>query len=49
MEHGVSKEKAAEALGVTLSQLDRAWRDIERKREATEPLRHLPPTPPLKF
>jgi NAD+ synthase len=49
MEHGVTKEKAAKALEVTRAQLERAWRDIERKREATEPLRHLPPTPPLKF
>jgi NAD+ synthase len=49
MEHGVSKEKAAKGLGVTPAQLERAWRDIERKREATEPLRHVPPTPPLKF
>ena len=49
MEHGVSKENAAKGLGVTPAQLERAWRDIERKREATEPLRRLPPIPPLKF
>jgi NAD+ synthase len=49
MEHSVSKEKTAKGLGITPAQLERAWRDIERKREATEPLRHLPPTPPFKF
>jgi NAD+ synthase len=49
MEHRVPKAEAAKSLGVTMDQLERAWRDIERKREATEPLRHLPPTPPLKF
>ena len=49
MEHGVPKEKTAKALGFTLAQLERAWRDMERKREASEPLRHLPSTPPVKF
>jgi NAD+ synthase len=49
MEHNVTKEKAAKALGITMEQLERAWRDLERKREATEPLRQLPPTPPMKF
>ena len=49
MEHKVPKEEAAKSLGITMEQLNRAWRDIERKREATEPLRNLPPTPPMKF
>jgi NAD+ synthase len=49
MEHNLPKEEAAQSLGITMEQLNRAWRDIERKREATEPLRNLPPTPPMQF
>jgi NAD+ synthase len=40
---------SAKSLGITMDQLNRAWRDIERKREATEPLRNLPPTPTMQF
>jgi NAD+ synthase len=49
MEHNVAKERTAKALGITMEQLERAWRDIERKRQTTEPLRRFPPTPPMKF
>jgi NAD+ synthase len=49
MEHNFSKEEAAQSLGITMEQLNRAWREIERKRKATEPLRNLPPTPPMQF
>lgn len=49
MEHHVPKEETAKSLGITMDQINRAWRDIERKREATEPLRNPPPTPPMKF
>jgi NAD+ synthase len=49
MEHNLPKEEAAQSLGITMEQLNRAWRDIERKREATEPLRNLPPTPSMQF
>jgi NAD+ synthase len=49
IEHEVPKEEVARSLGITIEQLNRAWRDIERKREATEPLRNLPPMPDLKF
>jgi NAD+ synthase len=49
MEHDVPKEKAAAALGLGMDRLERAWRDLAHKREATEPLRHLPPTPVLKL
>ena len=49
MEHHLPKEEAAQSLGITMEQLNRAWREIERKRKATEPLRNLPPTPPMQF
>ncbi len=49
MEHNVPKEKAAAALGLGLDRLERAWRDLAHKREATEPLRNLPPTLDLGF
>ena len=49
IEHNLPKEEAAMSLGIKMEQLNRAWRDIERKREASEPLRNLPPTPPMKF
>ena len=47
MEHGVPKEKVASALGIEMERLERAWRDLAHKREATIPLRNLPPTPVL--
>ena len=49
MDHNVSKEKVAKVLGITMDQLERAWRDITRKREASEPIRHLPPIPSLNL
>ena len=49
IEHNLPKEEAAMSLGIKMEQLNRAWRDIERKREASEPLGNLPPTPPMKF
>ena len=48
MEHGVPKEKVASALGIEMEQLERAWRDLAHKREATISLRNLPPTPVLE-
>ena len=47
MEHG--EGEGGQTLGVTLAQFERAWRDIEWKREATVSLRHLPPIPSLNF
>ncbi|UCF06434.1 MAG: NAD(+) synthase [bacterium] len=47
MEHGVSIEETSEALDIEIESLKRAWRDLERKRDATEPLRSLPPIPQL--
>jgi NAD+ synthase len=49
IEHNVPKEKAAAALGLEMDRLERAWRDLSHKREATEPLRNLPPTLDLGF
>jgi NAD+ synthase len=47
MEHNVPKEKVASVLGIEMERLERAWRDLAHKREATIPLRNLPPTPVL--
>jgi NAD+ synthase len=46
-EHSISKEETAEALGLEMEQLERGWRDLERKREATRHLRVGPPAPEL--
>jgi NAD+ synthase len=43
VENDVPKEAVAAELGLTVEQIDRAWRDIVRKREATRHLRELPP------
>ncbi|MBN1883932.1 MAG: NAD(+) synthase [Candidatus Krumholzibacteriota bacterium] len=47
MEHGHTVEEAAAALGLEAGQAARAWKDLERKREATKHLRSLPPVPDL--
>jgi NAD+ synthase len=44
VENNVPKEKVATALGLTVEQIERAWKDLVRKREATRHLRELPPT-----
>ncbi len=46
-EHSISKEEAAEVLGLEMEQLERAWNDLERKREATQHLRVMPPVPDI--
>lgn len=48
-EHSISKEETARALGLEMQQLERAWKDLERKREATRHLRSLPPVPDLSL
>jgi len=45
LEHGIDKNKVAEALGLEIEQLERAWNDYERKFKATEHLRQMPPVP----
>ena len=47
MNHQVPKEKVAATLGLTMEQLERAWRDMAHKLKATEHFRNLPPTPVL--
>jgi NAD+ synthase len=42
LNHGVGAEEAAAVLELTAEQVDRVYRDIERKRNTTRPL-HLPP------
>ncbi|MCK4538377.1 MAG: NAD(+) synthase [Candidatus Krumholzibacteria bacterium] len=49
MLNNVPVEKTAEVLGMTTEQVERAWKDIERKKNATATLRQLPPAPELKF
>lgn len=49
MLNGVPVEKTAEVLGMTVEQVKRAWNDLERKKNATQTLRMLPPAPELKF
>lgn len=49
MKNGIPKEAAAETLGLTMEQLSRAWRDLERKEEATKTLREPPPAPELNM
>ncbi|MDD4858018.1 MAG: NAD(+) synthase [Candidatus Krumholzibacteria bacterium] len=47
MEHGVPKEKVAKVLGLGMEQLERAWRDMAHKHEATEHFRTMPPSPAI--
>jgi NAD+ synthase len=48
-EHSIPEEETAKALGLDMVQLERAWRDLARKREATKHLRSMPPTPELEM
>lgn len=46
-EHSISKKETAEALGLEMEQLERAWKDLARKQSATRHLRDTPPVPDL--
>ena len=46
-EHSISKQETAAALGLEMGQLERAWKDLERKQDATRHLRDTPPVPDL--
>jgi NAD+ synthase len=46
-EHSISKEETAGALGLEMEQIERAWKDLERKQLATKHLRDTPPVPDL--
>lgn len=45
--HNVPKKDVAAGLGLESDQLERAWRDLQRKKDATEHLRSGPPNLPL--
>ncbi|NIM19931.1 MAG: NAD(+) synthase [Candidatus Latescibacteria bacterium] len=47
-ENSIDKKETAKALGLGMEELDRAWKDLERKREVTEHLRSMPPVPDLR-
>ncbi len=47
MDHDIPRDKVVEVLGLSAEQVDRIWHDLTRKREATEHLRELPPTPKI--
>ncbi len=49
MLNGIDRKKTAEVLGLSTEQVDRAWKDLERKKNATEMLRKLPPSPTLEM
>jgi NAD+ synthase len=44
MENDIPKEDVAATLDLTVEQIERAWKDLAHKREATRHLRELPPT-----
>ena len=44
VENNVPKEEVAAVLDLSIEQIERAWKDLVRKREATRHLRELPPT-----
>ena len=46
-ENKLSKEKMAKEMNLEIDQVNRVWKDLERKREGTEHLRTLPPSPEL--
>ncbi len=49
VENNIPQGEVAEALGLTVEQVGRAWSDIVRKREATRHLREMPPAPTFDF
>jgi NAD+ synthase len=44
VENDIPKKEVAATLGLTVEQIERAWKDLVHKREATHHLRKLPPT-----
>lgn len=49
IENNVPKNEIGEALGLSAEQVERGWKDLVRKREATRHLREIPPAPEFKF
>jgi len=49
IDHDVPQGEVAEALELRPEQVERAWKDLVRKRAATEPVRVLPPSPEIMW
>ena len=47
LENKLSKEEVADEAGLDVEQVDRIWKDLERKMESTEHLRIMPPSPDM--
>jgi len=47
LRNDIPRDETAEALGLTVEQVARAWKDFERKKDATAMLRSMPPAPEL--
>ncbi|MBN2183828.1 MAG: NAD(+) synthase [Candidatus Krumholzibacteriota bacterium] len=43
--NGIPADIAAASIGLTVEQIERAWKDLDRKKKTTETLRMLPPSP----
>ena len=48
IDHDVPRGRVADEFGLSAEQVDRAWRELERRRKLTEHLRMLPPTPGIE-
>jgi NAD+ synthase len=46
-ENNVPKQTVAKEMGLEIAQVERVWKDLERKKEGTEHLRTLPPSPEM--
>ena len=49
VENNIPQKEVADALNLKPEQVERAWKDLVRKREATRHLRELPPAPEFAF
>jgi NAD+ synthase len=49
IENNIPKNEIGDALGLNADQVERAWKDLIRKREATRHLREIPPAPEFTF
>ena len=49
LENNLSKEEVAKEMNIEVEQVDRVWKDLERKREGTKYMRLLPLSPKLQL
>ncbi len=49
LENDVPRERAAEVLSLEPEQVERAWKDLSHRREMTEHLRRIPPSPEITW